>query len=121
MQNNFITHFSNIEDPRIERCKRHQLIDILFLSVSAVLAGAEGWEDIEHFGQIKLNWLRQYLPFENGIPKHDTIARVLSRLNPDAIQNYFIKWVKDIAKQSKADVITIDGKTARSSLVIPHF
>ena len=79
MKNTFITHFSDIEDPRIDRCKRHQLIDILFLSVSAVLTGAEGWEDIEQFGRIKLDWLRKYLPYENGIPKHDTIARVLSR------------------------------------------
>ncbi len=115
MKNTFITHFSDIEDPRIDRCKRHQLIDILFLSVSAVLTGAEGWEDIEQFGRIKLDWLRKYLPYENGIPKHDTIARVLSRLEPELIQTRFIKWVQDIAKDSRVDVIAIDGKTARRS------
>jgi len=73
MANNFITHFPIIEDPRIERCKRHAFIDILFLSVCAVLSGAEGWE---HFSIAKLDWLKKYLPFENNIPKHGTIARV---------------------------------------------
>ena len=99
MNNNFITHFSVIEDPRIDRCKKHQLIDILFLSVCAVMSGAEGWEDIEDFGLAKLDWLQKYLPFSNGIPKHDTIARVLSRLNPTTIQRCFIDWVKDIARK----------------------
>ena len=115
MKSNFITHFSIIEDPRIERCKRHALIDILFLSVCAVLSGAEGWEDIEDFGIAKLDWLKKYLPFENGIPKHDTIARVLSRLNPVSIQTCFIAWVNEIARGANADIIAIDGKTARRS------
>lgn len=115
MENNFIAHFSTIEDPRIDRCKKHQLIDILFLSICAVLSGAEGWEDIEDFGLAKLTWLKQYLPFENGIPKHDTIARVLSRLDPVAIQDCFISWVKEIAHSVGGDVIAIDGKAARRS------
>lgn len=115
MTNHFITHFSIIEDPRIERCKRHALIDILFLSVCAVLSGAEGWEDIEDFGIAKLDWLMKYLPFENGIPKHDTIARVLNRLNPVSIQTCFIAWVNEIARGASADIIAIDGKTARRS------
>ena len=115
MTNNFITHFSIIEDPRIDHCKKHQLIDILFLSVCAVLTGAEGWGDIEDFGLAKLDWLKKYLPFENGIPKHDTIARVLSRLNAASIQACFVSWVKAIAKETKVDVIAIDGKVARRS------
>jgi predicted transposase YbfD/YdcC len=116
MTNNFIIHFSIIEDPRIERCKRHALVDILFLSVCAVLSGAKGWEDIEDFGIAKLYWLKKYLPFENGIPKHDTIARVLSRLNPVSIQTCFIAWVNKIASGASADIIAIGGKTARAHL-----
>jgi predicted transposase YbfD/YdcC len=115
MSQSFIEHFSIIEDPRIERCKKHQLMDILFLSLCAVLSGAEGWEDIEDFGTAKLDWLRKYLPFEHGIPKHDTIARVLSRLNPARIQQCFINWVKDIAADEDMQLIAIDGKTARRS------
>jgi predicted transposase YbfD/YdcC len=73
MSHNFISHFSSIEDPR-QSNKQHQLMDILFLSICAVLSGAEGWEDIEDFGHAKLHWLKQYLPFDKGIPRHDTIA-----------------------------------------------
>ncbi len=73
----FMSHFNTIPDPRVERCKRHALMDILFLFISAVLCGAEGWEDIEDFGHARLDWLKKYFPFENGIPKHDTLARAL--------------------------------------------
>lgn len=115
MSANFIQHFASIKDPRIDRCKRHELMDILFLSVCAVLSNAEGWEDIEDFGHTKLDWLRRYRPFANGIPKHDTIARVLSRLEPGALQQSFLSWVKEIAARSCADIIAIDGKAARRS------
>lgn len=86
MNADFVSYFNSIPDPRIERCKRHELMDILFLSICAVLCGAEGWEEIENFGTAQLVWLRSYFPFSNGIPKQDTIARVLSHLNPKALQ-----------------------------------
>jgi hypothetical protein len=66
MSETFIDYFSELEDPRIERCKKHELLDILFLSICAVLAGADGWEDIESFGRLKLPWLQKFLPFRNG-------------------------------------------------------
>ena len=85
----FLTHFDSISDPRIERCKKHNLMDILSLAISAVMSGSEGWEDIENFGHVKLDWLRQYGSFEAGIPRHDTIARVMCRLKSDEIENAF--------------------------------
>ena len=60
----FISHFSNIPEPRIERCRKHDLMDILFLSISAILCGADGWEEIEDFGRFKLDWLRRYFPYK---------------------------------------------------------
>jgi len=59
MSTTFLKHFNSITDPRIERCKKHELIDILLLAISAVLSGAEGWEDIEDFGHLKLDWLKK--------------------------------------------------------------
>ncbi len=56
----------------------HKLSDILLLTICAVISGAEGWEDIEDFGETHLDFLKQYGDFENGIPVHDTIARVVS-------------------------------------------
>jgi predicted transposase YbfD/YdcC len=115
MTTTFLKHFISITDPRIERCKKHELTDILLLAISAVLSGAEGWEDIEDFGHLKLDWLKQYGTFNAGIPKHDTIARVICRLKADEIENAFQSWISSLIKTTGCDVIAIDGKTARRS------
>lgn len=111
----FITHFSIIPDPRIERCKKHKLLDILFLTVSAVLSGAQGWEDIEEFGHSKQDWLKRFIELSNGIPCHDTIARVMGRLDPNALQECFFKWMNDVVAAIEGDVVAIDGKSLRRS------
>ncbi len=85
MNATFLNHFAPITDPRIERCKKHDLLDILLLSITAVISGAEGWEDIENLGHLRLDWLRQYRPFKAGIPKHDKIAYVMCRLKANEI------------------------------------
>jgi predicted transposase YbfD/YdcC len=111
----FLKHFDSITDPRIDRCNKYYLLDILLLAISAVISGAEGWEDIEDFGKLKLDWLRQYRPFEAGIPKHDTIARVICRLKAQEIETAFQSWISSLVKTTGCDVIAIDGKTARRS------
>ena len=115
MSKTFLKHFDSIDDPRIDRCKKHELLDILLLAISAVISGAEGWEDIEDFGHLKLDWLRQYGAFEAGIPKHDTIARVMCRLKPTEIEGAFQSWISSLIKETGCDVIAVDGKTARRS------
>ena len=75
-----IEHFSKLEDPRVERNKKHELMDVIVLCVCAVVSGAEGWSDIEEFGRAKLDWLRRYVPLANGVPVDDTIARVISAI-----------------------------------------
>ncbi|WP_375321069.1 ISAs1 family transposase [Aliivibrio logei] len=115
MTDSFLQHFEAIEDPRIDRCKRHELLDIILLAVSAVLSGAEGWEQIEDFGIHRLDWLRRYRPFEYGIPRHDTIARVICRLKPEEIETAFQRWMSCLIEATGSDVIAIDGKTARRS------
>ena len=115
MSATFLRFFDSISDPRIERCKKHNLIDILFLAISAVISGSEGWEDIENFGHIKLDWLRQYRPFDAGIPRHDTIARVICRLKASEIEQAFQGWVSSLIETTGCDVIAVDGKVARRS------
>jgi len=115
MNTTFLKHFNSINDPRIERCKKHDLLDILLLAISAVLSGAEGWEDIEDFGHLKLDWLKKYGSFKAGIPRHDTIARVLCRLKPEEIEKSFQSWISSLIKTTGCDIIAIDGKTARRS------
>jgi hypothetical protein len=72
-------HFSQMEDPRIERTKLHQLIDIITIAICAVICGADTWVDIESYGRAKHEWLKQFLELPNGIPSHDTISRLFSR------------------------------------------
>ena len=115
MSDSFLEHFENIADPRIERCKKHQLLDILLLAISAVISGAEGWEDIEYFGHNCLGWLRKYRPFVNGIPRHDTIARVITKLKSDEIEQAFQSWMKTLVQTTGTYIIAVDGKTSRHS------
>lgn len=115
MSATFLKHFDSISDPRIERCKKHDLLDIILLAVTAVMSGSEGWEDIENFGHIKLDWLRQYRDFEAGIPRHDTIARVICRLKASEIEHAFQAWISSLIENTGCHVIAIDGKTARRS------
>ncbi len=115
MSASLLEHFSLLEDPRIERHRAHELLDILVLCVSAVVSGAEGWEAIEEFGEAKLDWLRQYVPLSNGIPSHDTIARVISRLSPKGLQECFVNWVQSVTSATAGEIVAIDGKTVRRS------
>ncbi len=110
-----IEHFSKLEDPRIDRNKKHELIDVIVLCVCAVLSGAEGWCDIEEFGRAKLDWLRRYVPLANGVPVDDTIARIISALSVSGFQACFLSWMEDVVKLSDGEIIALDGKTHRRS------
>jgi predicted transposase YbfD/YdcC len=111
----FKSHFSCIDDPRIERRKRHLLIDVIAIAICAVISGADHWIDIEAYAQEKEEWLKTFLALPNGIPSHDTIARVFSRLEPTQFQQAFLSWIKTLKKQLPGEVIAIDGKTLRGS------
>ena len=91
-------HFNELEDPRIERSKRHKLIDIITITICAVNWVADGWKDIELYGQCKYKWLKKFLELPNGIPSHDTFSRVFSLLNPEELQECFLKWIESISR-----------------------
>ena len=108
-------HFSDLTDPRMERTKQHTLLDIVGLSICGVLCGADGWTEIEEFGQAKQEWLHTFLELPNGIPSHDTIGRVFARLLPGEFQRSFQSWIQAIRTVTEGQVIPIDGKTLRRS------
>jgi predicted transposase YbfD/YdcC len=112
---NLLHHFSSLPDPRVDRTKRHQLLDIIGLAICAVICGADGWEAIEEYGKTKESWLRQFLELPHGIPSHDTIRRVFTRLSPSKFQAGFQSWIQAIAQQFPGQVVSIDGKTLRRS------
>ena len=108
-------HFNSIKDIRIERGKKHKLIDIITISICAVVCGADGWIDIEMYGIARKEWLDKFLELPNGIPSHDTFARVFSQINPDEFNKSFLNWVKGISKITAGDIIAFDGKQSRNS------
>ncbi|MCY4363182.1 MAG: ISAs1 family transposase [Gammaproteobacteria bacterium] len=110
-----LAQLATIDDPRRDINKKHALLDILFLTVSAVLSGAEGWKDIKEFGDEKLDWLRQYRPFGNGIPVDDTIARVVRAIDPTQFNRAFIAWVNEVRRAQGQEQIALNGKTLRRS------
>ncbi len=110
-----LMHFASLEDPRDNRGKEHLLLDIITVSICAVLSGAEGWEDIAEYGSAKQEWLSTFLPLPNGIPCADTFARVFARLDPKQLQECFGSWVKAISNLVAGDNVGIDGKTLRRS------
>jgi len=110
----FLTCFGRIEDPRLDRQKRHKLIDIIAIAICATIAGADGWVAIALYAKSKQAWLRTFLELPNGIPSHDTFGRVFGLLDPQAFQDAFRQWVGII--QGKVEgIIALDGKTARRS------
>jgi predicted transposase YbfD/YdcC len=110
-----LDHFKDIPDPRINRRKLHSLLDIIVISVCAIICGAKGFKEIELFGKERIQWLKQFLELKNGIPSHDTFGRVFAMLNPKVFEKQFMAWVEKIRVPQHNEVIAIDGKTARRS------
>ena len=108
-------YFAAVTDPRVDRTKLHVLRDILVMAICAVICGADSWVEMEAYGHAKEQWLRRFLPLPNGIPSHDTFARVLARLNPDELQQCFLRWMQAVSEVTQGEVVAIDGKTLRRS------
>jgi predicted transposase YbfD/YdcC len=111
------TELALIPDPRIDRCKKHNLVDILLLCIIAMVCGVESVEDIVFFGETHRAWLEKYLALPNGIPSADTILRVLGRIDHRKFENCFLSWTRGYFREkvSAGSVIAIDGKTVRGS------
>lgn len=108
--------FVNVEDPRVERTKLHRLDNIVFITVCAVLCGADSWVDVAAFALGREKWLRTVLELPNGIPSHDTFTRVFARLDPQQFEESFQKWMQALASASGGRLVAVDGKTLRRSL-----
>ena len=111
----FIAHLEEIKDSRKDINKDYELVDILFLTMSAVLSGADGWKAIKSFGDAKLAWLRQFREFKNGIPTRHSIGRIIRGISAEALMGCFATWInKQRASQGK-EHIAFDGKTLKGS------
>jgi hypothetical protein len=106
-------HFADLTNPRIDRSRLHELLDIM--AISAVVAGFESCDDIEDLGEVKQDWLKSFLELPNGIPSHDTFRRLFEWLNPGEFQRGVLSWIESLHDATGRQVIAIDGKTLRRS------
>lgn len=108
--------FNTLSDPRAQNHSlRHKLIDILMLTIVAVICGADNWVAVEKFGHSKYEWLKTFLELAHGIPSHDVIGQLFSRLDPQQLQESFLKWINTVFIFTGGKIIAIDGKTLRHS------
>lgn len=111
----FAPHFETLTDPRVDRTRRHELLDVIVLAVCGTLAGADGWVEIERYGRAKLDFFRQFLSLPHGIPSHDTFGRLFARLRPEALLPCIHQWLTALGRAVAGEVVAIDGKTLRGS------
>ena len=110
---NIFNHLSAVPDPRKDINVKHNLLDVLFLVLAAVLSGAQGWKDIQVFGDAQLEWLQKYRAFENGIPRRHCIANIISMLDTDLVVQALLVWINERRQSAGKSIIAIDGKTMK--------
>jgi predicted transposase YbfD/YdcC len=108
-------HFENVTDPRLDRGHNHNLLEMIFVTLTAAICGAQGWADVERFAKSKIEWFRRYVPLDYGIPSHDTFGRVFGRLDTGEFLIAMHAWVDAFAGALRGQHIAIDGKTLRGS------
>ncbi|MCL4192652.1 MAG: ISAs1 family transposase [Thermoguttaceae bacterium] len=111
-------YFESLPDPRQQRSRRHLLVDIIVISVSAIVCGCDGPTAIHRWAKHHQHWLQGLLSLPNGIPSRDCIRRVLIALKPEAFQQCFQQWIAAAITtddEGGKRLISIDGKTCRGS------
>jgi hypothetical protein len=111
-----VEYFQTLEDPHIERTKKHRLLDLLVIALCTLWSGGEGFQDRELCGKSKRAWLQTFLALPSGIPAHDTFGRLFARLNPQRFQECFLSWTRAVAQLTQGTLISLDGKTVKASL-----
>ena len=108
--------FEGLPDPRMDRTRRHKLIDILTIGLCTLLARGESFTDMESYGHARVQWFKSFLELPNGIPSHDTIKRVFAALDPHAFFECFTQWVQGLCPNLSDEVVAIDGKALRRAV-----
>jgi len=111
-----VAHFGSLPDPRLNRTKDHDLIDILVIAVCTLLCGGETFNDMEDFGRAKQDWFKTFLGLRNGIPSHDTFNRLFAALDPKAFLDCFLRWTQTLRQAVPQEIVALDGKALRRAL-----
>jgi len=108
--------FEGLPDPRMDRTKRHKLVDILVMGLCSQLTGGDSFTDMEDFSRVRVDWFKTFLELPNGVPSHDTFNRVFSAIDPHAFLECFAQWVQGVCPNLSGQVVAIDGKALRRAL-----
>jgi predicted transposase YbfD/YdcC len=111
----FEQHFQDLQDPRVERTRKHPLINVVFMAVCGVLSGANSIAGIHEFAIDRRSWFAGLLDLTNGIPSEDTFGRVLARLDPGDFEKCLLSWIQAVQEVTQNRIVAIDGKTLRGS------
>lgn len=111
-----VEHFKDLPDPRLDRTKEHELIDLLVIAICTLLCGGETFNDMEDFGHAKQEWFKTFLNLRNGIPSHDTFNRLLTALDPEKFLDCFLRWTQSLRQAVPQEIVALDGKALRGAL-----
>jgi predicted transposase YbfD/YdcC len=110
----WLRFFEEVPEPRQKAKVLYPLPELLLCCLVGVLCGAEGWVEVEEYGEAKLDFLRRFLPFDHGIPSHDIFSDVFNVLDPEGFKAAFIAWTATL-QENVREIVAIDGKTLRRS------
>lgn len=111
-----IDHFQALPDPRVDRTKDHELIDLLVIAICTLLCAGESFNDMEDFGKAKADWFKTFLTLRNGVPSHDTFNRLFAALDPQAFGDCFVRWTQSLRTAVAQEIVALDGKALRRAL-----
>jgi predicted transposase YbfD/YdcC len=110
-----VIFFDSVPDPRVERTRRHKLVDILLIVLIGTICECKGWDALHAFAEDSDEYLESILELPHGVPSADTIRRVMSALDPASFRNAFIAWAKHLCVSTAGKLVAIDGKTVRGA------
>jgi predicted transposase YbfD/YdcC len=115
MRKTFLSYFCTIKDHRINRKKRHSLENIIAITIVSTICGAETWEEVSFYGEVRKNFFSKFLDLRNGIPSKDTFRRFFAALDPEVFEFHFLQWTRSLVKDIDKEFVSIDGKMVRQA------